>query len=63
MTKTKLEYLGWTPESLRERMAGCRAGIKEIYKNNRPDTEWTYRFLFIQQYRQYKGWLKILLAN
>lgn len=62
MTKEKLEYLGWTPDSLRQRMQGCRDGIRETKARHRPDTEWTYRAAFIGLYRQYKHWLQILNA-
>jgi hypothetical protein len=60
MTKTKLQILGWNETKLRERMQGCRDGIKEIKSKNRPDTEWTYRFLFISLYLKYKNWLAVL---
>jgi hypothetical protein len=57
MTKEKLLYLGWTPAKLRERLAGCRAGIKEARERG---SRWTYRFLFIELYLKYKAWLRIL---
>lgn len=60
MNATKLQNLGWTPEKLRERIAGCRKGLKEIQLKNRPDTAWSYRFLFVSLYRKYKNWLFIL---
>ncbi len=59
MTKAKLIYLGWTPDNLRERMQGCRDGLREAYATNGPAL-WTYRAMFTNLYRQYKYWLKLI---
>lgn len=53
MSKDQLKIRGWTPEKLRQRMAGCRAGIKEAKITNGPAV-WTYRFLFVSLYLGYK---------
>jgi hypothetical protein len=60
MTKERLKLLGWTESGLRERLQGCRDGIKEI--NLEKQSAWTYRFLFIELYLKYKSWLKILTS-
>ncbi len=57
MDKSKLISLGWTEGKLRERLMGCRKGIKELTNEK---TKFTYRFLFIEMYLKYKGWLRIL---
>jgi len=59
MTKSKLIALGWNETNLRDRMQGCRDGIREI-KNSQ--TAYTYRFLFCELYLKYKNWLAILRA-
>lgn len=52
-TLERLIYLGWTADKLRERMAGCRAGIRE-------HGEGSYRQLFIFLYVGYKRDLRTL---
>lgn len=57
LNKEQLLYRGWTPENLRERIKGCRKGIKEITNKN---TKYTYRYLFVSLYLKYRYWLKLI---
>lgn len=52
---------GWTPWKLKTRMIGCLAGIREAKKN--PNTFKTYQLIYVNLYRQYKSWRKLLMEN
>lgn len=58
MNKTKLLLLGWNETNLKERMQGCRDGIREV--DGDKESAWTYRFLFVSLYLKYKNWLAII---
>lgn len=60
-TKETLTARGFTPDSLRERMANCRKGLAEAKATNGPGL-YTYRLLFAGWYVQYRQALAILTA-
>lgn len=64
LSKQGLIDKGWTEENLLGRLQSCRQGLIEARQNsikfNRPDTFWTYRYLFICQYLALKRDLKVL---
>ncbi len=60
LSKTQLISRGWTADKLRERIVGCREGIKEI-KNN--SASFSYRYIYISLYEQYKRALATLLKQ
>lgn len=53
MTKSQLISRGWTIDNLRERLAGCRVGIREARQRG-GSSVWTYRWLFVRLYLGYR---------
>lgn len=62
MTAHQLTARGWTAANLRERIAGCRAGIRDARRIGGPAL-WTYRFLFVRLYLGYRRDLRTLLST
>lgn len=60
--KAALLSRGWTPELCRERMQGCREGLREARKMGGPSL-FTYRMLYVSQYRDNKNRLAVLLSK
>lgn len=58
-TASQLQNWGWTPEKLRERLQGCRDGLREA-KARGGSAVWTYRFLFVSLYLKHKQMLRIM---
>ena len=57
--KNQLIAQGWNLANVRERLAGCRKGLREA-KQRGGNAVYTYRLLFVCQYLQNRSRLAIL---